>query len=143
MRYFRFQVLHTYGNRSDGRVFAMSEFQIHPVNMDEEASPYYQKPWVKEAFDALQQCLQETRAHIINNDITPENNMALRQAIERAEEALLITDGIEDRAQDERWNRKEAGTLYDLSGRRLPLYAPTPSGIYLLRNGQRTQKVVK
>ena len=87
-RFLRFQVMQTIGKRSDSRVFAMSEFQVHSAIIDEAESPYYLRPQVKEAFDALMAELQTLRSRIGANAATADDCLSLRQAIKRAEEAL-------------------------------------------------------
>lgn len=146
-RNLRFQVTRTYGQRSEGRVWAMSEFQVHDIIIDEEASPYHQKPWVKEAFDALQAQLQATRALIADNTATTDDALALRAAIERAEEALLNTDGIEE-VKNERMNSgKSADTVFDLSGRKVINHQSSnhelPHGIYIIKDTNGLKKIVK
>ena len=142
-RDFRFQVMETYGKRADSHVFAMSEFQMHPVTIDEAASPYYTKSWVKTAFDALQAQLQTIRPLILANSAKPADAQALREAIARAEEALLI-DGIS--APESSFLNHHSSIsnpqVFDLSGRRRSLGTRLPAGIYLLRNGKQNHKVV-
>lgn len=146
-RDFRFQVMETYGKRADSHVFAMSEFQMHPVTIDEDASPYYTKSWVKTAFDALQAQLQTIRPLILANSAKPADAQALREAIARAEEALLI-DGISApessflRSANRDASRLKNHQVFDLSGRRRSLGTRLPAGIYLLRDGNQHQKVV-
>lgn len=137
-RNMRFQVMRTYGQREDSRVWAMSEFQIHSVTIDEEASPYHQKPWVKEAFDALLAQLQTTRALIAEDTATPDDAEALRQAIERAEEALQQTDAVVAMPAMKR-NTK----WYDLSGRRLPEGQQKSPGIYLMKDEKGARKIIR
>ena len=132
-RNLRFQVMRTLGKRADSHIFAMSEFQIHAVTIDEQASPYYQKPWVKEAFDSLLVELQTMRSLITNNTVTAEDKESLRQAIERAEEALLSTDGILSFCEREEGitsSEPFATAIYDLSGRRV-IGKPRAKGIYI------------
>ena len=149
-RNLRFQVMRTYGNREDSRVWAMSEFQIHPVTIDEEASPYYQKPWVKEAFDALKTQLQKTRARITDDSATADDRTALREAIDRAKQALLNTDAIEVGDMEAR-TKVNNHTVYDMQGRRIStnhssLFSPNASlrkGVYIYHDGKHTQKVIR
>ena len=146
-RNLRFQVTRTYGQRSEGRVWAMSEFQVHDIIIDEEASPYHQKPWVKEAFDALQAQLQATRTLIADNTATTDDALALRAAIERAEEALLNTDGIEEVKNERMKNEKSAGAVFDLSGRKVINHQSSnhelPHGIYIIKDTNGSKKIVK
>lgn len=141
MRNFRFQVLQTYGNRADSHIFAMSEFQMHPVVFDEAASPYYQKPWVKTAFDALSSQLYKYRSHIADNTVTSEVKIAVRKAIEQAEEALLKTNDIQAPSVAEETEGEVQ--LYDLLGRQLQKQQKTPAGLYLQRQGTHTRKVIR
>ena len=141
MRNFRFQVLQTYGNRADSHIFAMSEFQMHPVVFDEAASPYYQKPWVKTAFDALSSQLYKYRSHIANNTVTSEVKIAVRKAIEQAEEALLKTNDIQAPSVAE--ETEGQSQLYDLLGRQLQKQQKTPAGLYLQKQGTHTRKVIR
>ena len=142
-RYLRFQVMRTIGNRADSHIFAMSEFQVHPVNIDEEASPYYQKTWVREAFDALLAEVQAMRSLITDKTVTEADCESLRQAIERAELALLATDDIDEiengklKIENEKW--------YDLTGRRISAssvsseHSVLPKGVYIVTG----RKVIK
>ena len=141
MRNFRFQVLQTYGNRADSHIFAMSEFQMHPVVFDEAASLYYQKPWVKTAFDALSSQLYKYRSHIANNTVTSEVKIAVRKAIEQAEEALLKTNDIQAPSVAE--ETEGQSQLYDLLGRQLQKQQKTPAGLYLQKQGAHTRKVIR
>ena len=136
-RNLRFQVMRTYGNRANSHIWAMSEFQVHPVTIDEEASPYYQKPLVREAFDALQEQLQNMRTLIGNNAVTSDARDALREAIQRAEDALNHGDGI---MIIENGTLKPENDIYDLSGRRISPRTSNnesrtlPKGIYIIGN---------
>ena len=116
MRFLRFQVMQTVGKRDDSHIFAMSEFQIHEAEIDEDASPYYLSAVVKEAFDALQTELQRVRPLIVADNFTSEDKTSLRQAIERAEEALRSADGLTAvRAS----TGEGPDVIYNLSGQRI------------------------
>ena len=134
IRYVRMEVLSTLENRAGGRVFAMSEMQIHPATVDEEASLYCQRPAVKEAVDNLSTELAIMRAAINAKTVTPEDAERLQAAIDRAEASYLDPTGIEDIKQleysGEHSNRKGV-TCYDLSGR--PVLRPENArrGIYI------------
>jgi len=130
MRFLRFQVMQTVGKRDDSHIFAMSEFQIHEAEIDEDASPYFLSPTVKEAFDALQTELQRVRPLIVADNFTSEDKTSLRQAIERAEEALRSADGLTAvRAS------KDIGpdVIYNLNGQRV---GKPGKGIYIV-NGKK------
>ena len=129
LRFLRFQVMQTIGNRADSHIFAMSEFQVHEVVIDEEASPYYQKPWVKEAFDALLTEIQTMRPLIVAGTFTAENRNSLRQAIERAEQALDNTTEIKTVYAPS----LKQETIYNLSGQRVN---KAQKGIYII-NGKK------
>ncbi len=141
-RHLRLQVMRTIGQRANSHIFAMSELKIHDVTINEAESPYYQKSWVKDAFDALQTELQTIRPLIGDGTVTADDCEALRQATERAEQALLITDGISTINSEDKENMRN-GTCFDITGRRLSSNRPTTPGIYLLRSGQRTRKIIK
>ena len=148
-RNLRFQVMRTYGERASSHIWAMSEFQVHPVTIDEEASPYYQKPVVREAFDALQQQLQNMRTLIGDNAVTSEARNALREAIQRAEDALLQGgDGIQE-IENGQWQTNDETVVYDLLGREIPFKALPQRGsgkgarIYILHNGKQARKVIR
>ena len=128
-RFLRFQVNKTIGNRADSHIFAMSEFQIHEAVIDENESPYYIKPGVKEAFDALQTELQSFRALINNNAVTAEARESLQQAIERAEQALENSTEIKSVAGSAQ--REEV--IYNLNGQRVN---KAQKGIYIV-NGRK------
>ncbi len=128
-RVLRFQVMQTIGNRENGRVFAMSEFQIHEAIIDEAESPYYQKPEVKEAFDALQTELQSMRTLIAKGSVTAEARESLSQAIERAEQALQTADGIEVIGHYPTPGTEH--TVYDLQGRKVG-NGQLQKGIYIV-----------
>lgn len=118
-RIFRFQVMQTLGKRADSHIFAMSEFQIHDAVIDEAQSPYYQKPGVKEAFDALQAELQAIRPKISAYTVSEEDSQSLRQAIEQAEKSLENATHI-DEIRDSRFTTQdETLPIYDISGRRV------------------------
>ena len=129
-RFLRFQVMETMGKRADSHIFAMSEFQVHGVVIDEEASPYYIKPAVKEAFDALQTEMQAMRSLLISNSATAENRESLRQAIERAEQSLLTADEIKSIIPD---LSPRGGAIYNLAGQRV---SKVEKGIYIV-NGKK------
>lgn len=131
-RTLRFQVMQTIGNREDGHVFAMSEFQIHEAVIDEEASPYYFKAGVKEAFDALQAELQAFRALIGANTVTAEARESLRQAIEAAEQALENSTEIKSIRPT---LSLEEGAVYNLTGQQI-VTRKLPRGIYII-NGKK------
>ena len=133
MRSLRFQVLRTRGERDESRVFAMSEFQIYPVTFDEDTSPYYQNPTVRIAFDQLRHQLQATRTSLVNGTAFAEDSDALRRAIERAEEALLMTDDIHTPLFDNH-HIPSSQPVFDLAGRRI--HTPSTKGIYLT-NGKK------
>ena len=129
-RYLRFQVLETKGKRADSHIFAMSEFQLHDVIIDEAASPYYLNVQVKEAFDALQTEMQTMRSLIGSESVTAADREALRQAIERAEQAL---DNNTTEVHSVLASPQEGTTIYNLSGQRV---SKTQKGIYIV-NGKK------
>ena len=131
-RYLRFQVMETIGKRENSRVFAMSEFQIHNVIIDEEVSPYCIKPQVKEAFDALQSEMKAIHLAIGEGTVTAEDRESLRQAIERAELALQNADAINFIPAFP----KEQGIIYNLAGQRV---SKIGKGIYIV-NGKKILK---
>ena len=135
-RFMRFHVMQTIGKREDSRVFAMSEFQLHDVVIDEEESAYYQKVGVKEAFDALQTELQTMRELIGAGAVTPESLESLREAIRQAELSLENTTEIKGIATGSPSGNVE---LYDLFGRRVapgqPTHGKPAHGIYILKPG--------
>ena len=135
-RILRFQVMQTIGKRADSHIFAMSEFQVHDAIIDEAESPYYQKPGVKEAFDALQAELKSMRDLIGANTVTTESRKSLQAAIEAAEKALTDPTGIEIIAQSPR--DTEQHIIYDLQGRRL-VNGQLQKGIYIV-NGKKILK---
>ncbi|MCR5851787.1 MAG: DUF3472 domain-containing protein [Bacteroidaceae bacterium] len=141
-RFLRFQVMQTLGKRADSRIFAMSEFQVHNAIIDEAASPYYQRPEVKEAFDALQTELQSFRSHISANSVTSEDRQALREAIDRAEEILKNGTGIEI-IQNSKFKIQNDDAVYDLTGRKIvnckSSNSKLPKGIYI----QSGKKILK
>lgn len=128
-RFLRFQVMETIGKRADSHIFAMSEFQVHNVTIDEEASPYYLKPTVKEAFDALMAETQSMRSLITAGTVTTESISSLRQAIERAEQALENATEIKTIYAPS----FEPKTIYNLSGQRV---SKAQKGIYII-NGKK------
>ena len=142
-RNLRFQVMHTFGSRADSHIFAMSEFQVHEVAIDEEASPYYLRPWVKDAFDALQAQMQTIRPLIVGGTDTAEDREALREAIARAEQALQETDAVREiPSAAEREGNTADRQYFDLSGRRLPQSRTRWPGVYIIRDGQRVRKFI-
>ncbi len=136
-RFVRLNVMQTLGNRENSRVFAMSEFQMHDVIIDEGASPYYFKPGVKEAFDALQTELQTMRTHISSGIANTEDCNALRQAIELAEQALDDATEIKsihpDLSTKDEVGFKHGSTIVNLSGQRV---GRMQKGIYIV-NGRK------
>ena len=130
-RVLRFQVMKTLGNREDSRVFAMSEFQVHDAVIDEANSPYYQKPEVKEAFDALQAELQNMRTLIGAGTVTQEARASLKEAIRRAEESLA--NGTSIRTVEHSPSGVEQ-PVFDLMGRKVS--SPLKKGIYII-NGRK------
>ncbi|MBQ6191933.1 MAG: DUF3472 domain-containing protein [Bacteroidaceae bacterium] len=132
-RFLRFQVMKTIGNRENSRVFAMSEFQVHNAIIDEEASPYYRKANVKEAFDDLMTLLQDMRTRIGNGNVTPEARESLQQAIERAEQALENSTEITSVVGS---SVMKDGTIYNLAGQRVN---KMQKGIYIV-NGRKILK---
>ena len=125
----------TLENRDGGRVFAMSEMQIHPAVIDEEASLYCQRPWVKEAVDALSLEVQLMHDVIQAKTVTSEDADRLQAAIDRAEASYLDPTGISEMT----WPEVASGEtghssslrrpFLDLTGR--PVAAPRSPGIYL------------
>ena len=149
-RSLRFQVMKTLGRRAESRVFAMSEFQIHSVEIDEQLSPYYTNTVVREAFDALLQQLQATRQHIDDGTADATTANELKLAIERAEQALL-TDGIGE-VENVQVKTESVGAVYDLSGRVIArgkalsgqaVGGQLSRGVYILRSGRQTRMVVR
>lgn len=142
-RSLRFQVMHTVGSRADSHIFAMSEFQVHDVTIDEDASPYYQKLWVKDAFDALQEQMQAIRPLITGGTVTAEDREALREAIDRAEQALQETDAIQETPMTAGARQNGIDKQYfDLSGRRLPKSQTLRPGVYIVRDGRHARKLI-
>ena len=129
-RYIRFQVMETIGKRENSHVFAMSEFQIHSVTIDEEASPYCLSPLVKEAFDALQSEMKAMHLSIGEGTVTAEDRESLRQAIERAEQALENADAI---ILPLSGPSPRKGIIYNLAGQRVSM---VEKGIYIV-NGKK------
>ena len=138
IRYVRVEVLSTLENRDGGRVFAMSEMQMHPAVIDEEASLYCQRPWVKEAVDHLSSELAFMREAINAKTVTLEDGERLQAAIDRAEAAYLDPTGIKDinvRGREQMANR-ECGKVkcYDLTGREIVNRHAAHKGICLQGN---------
>jgi protoheme ferro-lyase len=121
--------METIGKRADSHIFAMSEFQVHNVTIDEEASPYYMKPTVKEAFDALMAETQAMRSLIVAGTVSAESMSSLRQAIERAEQALKNATEIKTVYAPS----FKPETIYNLSGQRV---SKAQKGIYII-NGKK------
>ena len=117
-RVLRFQVMQTIGKRADSHIFAMSEFQVHNAVIDEAESPYYQKPGVKEAFDALQAELKSMRNLIGTNTVTNESRESLQAAIEAAENALTNPTGIEILNSQTPLDTQNS-PIYNLTGQRI------------------------
>ena len=130
-RFLRFQVMQTIGNRSDSHVFAMSEFQVHNAIINEAESPYYQRPEVKDAFDALMAELQAIRPHIVANSATAEDRQSLREAIERAEQALENATEINSISMGNGQWRMDNEPRYNLAGQRVGKGQLKP-GIYIV-----------
>ena len=135
IRYVRMEVLSTLENRDGGRVFAMSEMQIHPAVIDEEASLYCQRPWVKEAVDALSLEVQLMHDVIQAKTVTSEDADRLQAAIDRAEASYLDPTGISEVRRPEVASGETGHSsslrrpFLDLTGR--PVAAPRSPGIYL------------
>ena len=131
----RMECLSTLENRDGGRVFAMSELQIHPALVDSAASLYCQRPWVQEAVDDLGQEIAAMRNCIHTKSVTSEDALRLQAAIDRAEASYLDPDGIAAP-----WSYSEGSkgasrsslnsTWFDLTGRQLPA-PPTQKGFYI------------
>lgn len=134
IRYVRVEVLSTLENRDGGRVFAMSEMQLHPAVVDEEASLYCQRPWVKEAVDDLSTELAVMRTAINAKTVTPEDAERLQAAIDRAEASYLDPTGIEEIKQLEHsgeHSNRDKVRCYDLSGRPVLRLEKARRGIYI------------
>ena len=142
-RFLRFQVMQTLGKRADSHIFAMSEFQIHDVTIDENESPYYQKEGVKEAFDALLTELQTIRPLIGANNVSAEDCKSLRQAIEEAEQALKNGGTAIHTIQNPQFTIYN--DVYDISGRKVAdgqwsiVNGQLPKGVYIV-NGKKILK---
>ena len=139
VRYVRVEVLATAGNRDGGRVFAMSEMQLHPAVCDQAASLYFQRPNVKAAVDELSAELTAMHDLIRSQKATPEDAARLREAIERAEASYLDPTGIAGRWPDTPsstpGSARPVPDLLDLTGR--PVLPASPrKGIYV-RRGQK------
>jgi len=129
-RYLRFQVLGTIGQRADSHIFAMSEFQVHKVIIDEEASPYYMLPeQIQPPFDDLLTQMQTMHPLISAGTATAADREQLSQAIERAERALEGANGIVLNPAAIQGN----GAIYNLSGQRV---SRMQKGIYII-NGKK------
>ncbi|MBR6142308.1 MAG: DUF3472 domain-containing protein [Bacteroidaceae bacterium] len=135
-RFLRFNVMQTIGNRENSHVFAMSEFQIHDVTIDETASPYYIIPGVQEAFDDLMAKLQAIRPRISAGTANAEDSKSLREAIERAEEALNGTTAIKDLKGHKDFIDLNDLKIYNLAGQRVQ---QMQKGIYIV-NGKKILK---
>lgn len=134
-RNLRIQVMETIGQRDDSRTWAMSELRLHDATIDEAASPYYQKPLVKEAFDALQAELHRVRPLIGAGTITSADKASLLQAIEEAEQALKNADGIIEINNEKLIMNNDGEAVYDLSGRKVN--GPLQKGLYII-GGKKT-----
>ncbi len=131
----RMECLSTLENRDGGRVFAMSELQIHPALVDSAASLYCQRPWVQEAVDDLGQEIAAMRNCIHTKSVTSEDALRLQAAIDRAEASYLDPNGVAAP-----WSYSEGSkgasrsslnsTWFDLTGRQLPA-PPTQKGFYI------------
>jgi len=129
MRFVRFQVMQTLGNRDNSHTFAMSELRVHGAVIDEDASPYYQKEGVKEAFDALQEELKSRRTRIAAGTATNADREAMRAAIDAAEQALDNSTEIKTV-----FSQPQRGEIiYNLSGQRVN---KAQKGIYIV-NGKK------
>ena len=124
----RLECLSTLENRDGGRVFAMSEMQIHPAAIDSLASLYCQRPWVREAVDDLSQEIATMRDRIHTKTVTEEDAARLQAAIDRAEASYLDTDGIV--APTSLSPEPFTMNCFDLAGRRL-LAPPAKRGLYI------------
>ena len=128
-RFVRFQVMKTLGNRADSHIFAMSEFQVHDVIIDENKSPYYQKEGVKEAFDALQAELQSIRPRVVAGTTSSADRQSLREAIEAAEKSLENSTEIKTIP----YSTSGVEIIYNLNGQRI---SKVQKGIYIV-NGKK------
>lgn len=139
-RFLRFQVMQTLGNRADSHIFAMSEFQIHDVIIDEAESPYYQKPAVKEAFDALLTELQAMRSKISDKSVTADDRKSLQEAIDRAEKSLENATDINTIDNLQLANDNGTAVIYNLAGQQMVKNkwpgGKLPRGIYIV-NGKK------
>lgn len=132
VRNVRVEVLSTIENRDNGRVFAMSEMQMHPAVIDESASLYCQRPWVKEAVDALGEELTVMRNLIRTKNATSDDAMRLQEAIDRAEASYLDPTDIHQPAIAAPFH---SGT-YDLTGRPIAQPQYLRRGLYV-RDGKK------
>ena len=137
----RVECLSTLENRDGGRVFAMSEMQLHPAAIDSTASLYCQRPWVREAVDDLSQEITTMRDRIRTRTASSEDAARLQAAIDRAEASYLDPTGIaapwqayEDNSESVN-GHSVSGQWSDLTGRRLTT-VPFQKGIYI-RNGRK------
>ena len=131
----RLECLSTLENRDGGRVFAMSELQLHPALVDSTASLYCQRPWVRDAVDDLSQEIATMRDHIHSKNVTSDDAARLQAAIDRAEASYLDPTGVGLSPNPSPVRKGSDGAWYTLDGRRLPS-TPTRKGIYL-RNGKK------
>ena len=127
--YVRFQVLETIGKRENSHIFAMSEFQMHNIIFDEEASPYYLSEEVREAFDALQAEMQNIHSQIGAGTVTAADRTSLSAAIEAAEQALENATEIRTIPASSSKDR----AIYNLNGQRV---SKAQKGIYIV-NGRK------
>ena len=132
IRNVRVEVLSTIENRDNGRVFAMSEMQMHPAVIDESASLYCLRPWVKEAVDALSEELTVMRDLIRTKSATSDDAMRLQAAIDLAEASYLDPTDIHQPAIAAPLH---FGT-YDLTGRPIAQPQKLRRGIYV-RGGKK------
>ena len=127
-RFVRFQVMQTIGKRADSHIFAMSEFQMHNAIIDEAESPYYLKPKVKEAFDALLAELQAMRPTIAAGTATVGDCQPLLDAIAEAERSLDDATEIQTVLSP---SAKSGNSVYNLAGQRIT-NGRLPRGIYIV-----------
>lgn len=135
----RVEVSATLANRASGRVFAMSEMQMYPAVIDSINSIYFTRPWVKEAVDQLAEATQNLRKNINAQTATETDVVALREAINNAEAAYLLTDAVIDIPEQRGATNDDSRVFFDLSGRPVANDgANLRRGVYILHG----QKVV-
>ena len=122
-------MLETIGKRENSHIFAMSEFQMHNIIFDEEASPYYLSEEVREAFDALQAEMQNIHSQIGAGTVTAADRTSLSAAIEAAEQALENATEIRTIPASSSKDR----AIYNLNGQRV---SKAQKGIYIV-NGRK------